>query len=309
MEEAPFISVIVPVYNAEKTVRLLLDSLQQLEYPQSRREFIIVDNGSSDGTKTVVAQYPVLLLEETAVQSSYAARNRGLAKAQGDIIAFTDSDCMVGPEWLHEGVKALEESKADLVGGKVEFSISPGRTASEIFDASSHMGSKDLVSSGNGAPTANLFVRSTVVRRVGPFPNAVRSGGDMIWTRTAIAQGFVLAYAEKAVVRHPARRFRELLKKAFRVGSGAPLIARRNNESHRGYLQAALRSLLPGGFRSLRRRVESHVGKMETRPFVRVWLVSYAYGISWAGGVFLGYARFASVPESRHTGMTGGDHQ
>jgi len=309
MEVFPYVSVIVPVYNAEKTVSLLLDSLTHLKYPQSQLELIFVDNGSTDETRAIIARYPALLLEETAVRSSYAARNRGLARARGDVIAFTDADCVVSPDWVMEGVKALTENKADLVGGKVEFSISPGRRASEIFDASSHMGSRELVSSGNGAPTANLFVCASVVQNIGPFPNTVRSGGDMIWTRTAISKGHVLAYAENAVVQHPARYFRELLKKAFRVGTGAPQIARRNKESHFGYLQAAFRSLLPGGFRSLRRRVEGHVGRMENGPFVRVWLVSYAYGILWAGGVFLGYARFVLLSKWRHTGMMAGDRQ
>jgi glycosyltransferase AglE len=309
MEDVPFVSVIVPVYNAEESITVLLDTLARLDYPQARREFILVDNGSSDETKAVIARHPVILLEETEVRSSYAARNRGLSSARGDIIAFTDADCMVDKDWLREGVKALRESNADLVGGNVEFALSTERSPSEIFDASSHMGSKTLVSSGNGAPTANLFVRAAVVKSIGPFPHTVRSGGDLIWTRTAIARGFVLVYAEDAIVRHPARTFWPLLKKAFRVGTGAPQIARRNSESHLGYLQAAFRSFLPGGYRSLRRRVENHVGRLDDWHFLCVWIVSYAYALSWAGGVFLGYGRFAIQSKWGSTGTMGGDQQ
>ena len=298
---SPLISVIIPVRNAQHSIGLLLDSVARLDYPSSQIEVIIVDNGSNDDTRGVVARYPVVLLEETAIRSSYAARNRGVARASGEILAFTDADCLVTPGWIREGIRLIQDGSADLVGGRVEFFLSAGQPAAEIFDAASHMHSEELVAAQKGAATANLFIRADVARRVGPFPDTVRSGGDMIWTKSAVRMGFRLAYAEDAVVRHPARKFRELLRKGFRVGTGAPGIVRRNGASMGDLLKGALRSSLPGGPGSLRRRVARCRFNISASTFLRVWMVSYVYGLAWASGVFSAFVRELVSQRRRET--------
>src|SRR6476646_11757769 len=90
----PKVSVVVPVYNGEETIKTCVESLVGLDYPRDRFEVLIVDNKSTDGTRRVVEKYPVTLLQEAAVQSSYAARNLGVARSSGEIIAFTDADCV-----------------------------------------------------------------------------------------------------------------------------------------------------------------------------------------------------------------------
>lgn len=96
----PFVSIIVPVYNGRRTIDALLTSLLALDYPADRHEILIVDNKSTDDTRERIQRYPVTLLEETEIQSSYAARNRGIEAAKGEILAFTDADCVVEPTWL-----------------------------------------------------------------------------------------------------------------------------------------------------------------------------------------------------------------
>lgn len=95
-----FVSIIVPVYNGSRTIDALLTSLLALDYPADRHEILIVDNKSTDDTRERIRRYPVTLLEETEIQSSYAARNRGIEAAKGEILAFTDADCVVEPTWL-----------------------------------------------------------------------------------------------------------------------------------------------------------------------------------------------------------------
>jgi glycosyltransferase AglE len=70
------------------------------------------------------------------------------------------------------------------------------------------------------AKTANLFVRATVFSVVGRFPDAMKSGGDVYWTRRATTLGHRLVYARQAEVAHPTRRLRDLLRKQYRVGKG-----------------------------------------------------------------------------------------
>ncbi|HQP92125.1 MAG TPA: glycosyltransferase [Candidatus Omnitrophota bacterium] len=124
MYDFPFVSIIAPVYNGEKTVSVLLSSLLEQDYPKDKLEILIVDNNSRDLSRQIIAGFPVKLLDETMVQSSYAARNRGIRSAQGEIFAFIDSDCRANPDWVKKGVNALLNEGADLAGGKVEFIFS-----------------------------------------------------------------------------------------------------------------------------------------------------------------------------------------
>jgi glycosyltransferase involved in cell wall biosynthesis len=100
MADWPFVSVVVPIFNGASTIDGLLRSLMDLSYPRNRYEIIVVDNASQDGTPRHVQQYPVQLLYERQIQSSYAARNRGVEAAKGEIIAFTDAACVAHPDWL-----------------------------------------------------------------------------------------------------------------------------------------------------------------------------------------------------------------
>jgi glycosyltransferase involved in cell wall biosynthesis len=116
MPGLPMVSVVIPVYNGQRTIGRLLISLLDLDYPANRYEIIVVDNRSTDHTCQIVEKYPVTLLHEEEFQSSYAARNRGISHARGEIIAFTDADCIADERWLRE----LVADAGDLtIGGFV----------------------------------------------------------------------------------------------------------------------------------------------------------------------------------------------
>lgn len=213
----PQVSVIVPTYNEKDTIETCLKNL--LEQSYDNYEVIVGDNGSTDATQKLVENFSVKLTVEGDVQSSYAARNKGVAAAEGDILAFIDADCLPDEDWIAEGVQRIQDG-ADLVGGRVQFTFSNPPTAAEIFDSISNMQIERDVRDRSVAKTANLFVKKTVYQDVGPFPSDMISGGDVHWTEKATNSGYELVYEEKAKVRHPARSFTELLKKQYRVGKG-----------------------------------------------------------------------------------------
>lgn len=244
MTEPPRVAVIVPAYNAAGHLGLLLHSLRALEYPHDRREFIIVDNGSTDGTAALVREYGFTLLEERELRGSYAARNTGLRHARADVLAFTDADCRVAPDWLRAGTAALAD--ADLVAGRIEFVFAGDRpTGAELFDSLAHMQNEDLVLKQRGAATANLFVRAELFRNLGPFRMDVQSGGDMLWTMGATAAGYKLVYDPAVRVFHPARGFGEVVGKALRLGTGHYTLGRSGGRSRAGLISEGLRVLLP----------------------------------------------------------------
>jgi glycosyltransferase involved in cell wall biosynthesis len=93
-------SVIVPMRNASAWIEECLDALQRQEFPGGDYEIIVVDNCSSDDSASRVQQRPQITLLDEPVPGSYAARNRGIRAASGDVIAFIDADCVAQPGWL-----------------------------------------------------------------------------------------------------------------------------------------------------------------------------------------------------------------
>ena len=118
-------SIIVPVYNDPQRIQKLLYQLVNQSYDNF--EIIICDNGSTDSTLQIVqnycTKYPdlVQIVSENKIQSSYAARNKGIKISKGEILAFTDSDCLPELNWLEEGVKALYNNNVNCGGGKISF--------------------------------------------------------------------------------------------------------------------------------------------------------------------------------------------
>lgn len=275
-----FVSVIVPLYNDSQRVIELLTSLEKQTYPRDAFEIIVVDNGSDQETGDLVSRFDIRLVYETGVRTSYAARNKGIQLARGDILCFTDSDCTADENWIAEGVKALEN--ADLVGGNVVFTLSPKKRASEFYDAITNMQIETIVRERGVAITANLFVRKHVIDTVGPFPHHLKSGGDIYFTARAVQKGFRLVYSAHAYVYHPARPFRRLMQKSARVGNGKSGVYKLSNGGGNESLlpRDVLRSKRPLAHLNpltIRERLKKAGYRVGAFKFLSILLVSYCY--------------------------------
>lgn len=223
----PTVSVIVPVFNAERGLPRLMRSLRGQDYPCERVEIILVDNGSTDRSADLMRGFAdATALSFTDWASSYAARNVGVAKATGDVLAFIDADCWAGPRWIKSGVAALR-SGFDRIAGRVEFVMSPRPNIYEIFDSARNFQQADFVSRGwSGA--GNLFVWKRVMDEIGPWDARLISQGDTEFGVRASRAGKTLGYAPEAVVFHRARRsLKALVKKWIRTEYGAAQVFRR----------------------------------------------------------------------------------
>jgi glycosyltransferase involved in cell wall biosynthesis len=238
------VSIIVPVKNGEKTIEKIIVSLLAQDYPKDSTQIIIVDNDSRDHTTEIIRKYPVILEYEDKMASSYAARNKGLSVADGEIIAFTDADCVPEKNWISEGVRALNKEKADMAGGRIEFILSERKSAAECFDSLNSLRNDNFIYCKLGAVTANLFVRATLFSKMGLFP-VVQSGGDINWTGRRISNGFSLIYASEAIVYHPARNFVELLGKSWLRGTGILLTLKQRSWWLFRTLYLIIRLLIP----------------------------------------------------------------
>ena len=113
--QTPMVSVVICAYNAERTMRPCLESLRRLDYPNY--EVVIVDDGSRDRTAEISMDFPEFRLIRQPNRGLSVARNVGMHAARGDLIAYTDSDCVVDPHWLAFMVRTMVEGGFDGCGG------------------------------------------------------------------------------------------------------------------------------------------------------------------------------------------------
>src|SRR3989344_7793742 len=112
----PFVSIIVPVRNVEKIIKPCLKSLNELNYPKDKYEVIIADSESTDRTPEIAKEYNAIYIS-TPKRSVCAGRNEGFKIARGEIIAFSDADCVMDKNWIKNSVKYFEDPAIGGVGG------------------------------------------------------------------------------------------------------------------------------------------------------------------------------------------------
>ncbi|MEB3281462.1 MAG: glycosyltransferase family 2 protein [Lyngbya sp.] len=222
----PFVSVIVPVYNDTERLKHCLKALVQQTYPQNCYEVIVVDNGSdpAENVNSVVALFNQAFCIYENTPGSYAARNRGISIAKGEIIAFTDADCIPSFDWLEQGVTSLQKvPNCGLVVGKIEmfFKNQDKITPVELYESLTAFPQKELLEKYQYGAGANLFTWKQVIEKVGVFDATLKSSGDVEWCRRIFESGYLQVYAEKSCVQHPARTsWRELYKRTIRLVGG-----------------------------------------------------------------------------------------
>lgn len=291
MSALPRVSVIIPVLNAERDLRTSLTTLLAMDYPRELLEILVVDNGSTDGTRDVAREFPVTLMIEDGAKNAYTARNAAVRKASGAILAFTDGDCVVDRKWLRAGLAAMERHQAQLVGGRVVFTFPGGHTPGAVADSLLHLDNERWVTTRGCAVTANLITYAGVFGAVGLFPDDVPIGGDFKWTAAAVAQGYRIVYAPEAIVHHPAREFRALLRKGYSIGrvyAQWPGLQGRTRPATLWRLAASCTPPRPGWVRRLlERRGTLDMGRRR----ISLWWVLWLYTIWWATGAIASLLR------------------
>jgi cellulose synthase/poly-beta-1,6-N-acetylglucosamine synthase-like glycosyltransferase len=214
----PEVSVIVPIYNGEQDVLALIDCLARQTYPRQLVEYILVDNNSSDRTSELLAtavqeqaEFNLIIISENQIQSSYAARNRGIRIARHSFLAFTDADCRPTPQWLTELIQPFHDPNIGLVVG--EICALTGSTCLEKYAERRQFMSPKFLLEHSFCPygqTANLAIRREAFQKVGLFRPYLTTGGDAdICWRIQQQTDWQLTYAEKAIIHH---RHRSKLK-------------------------------------------------------------------------------------------------
>ncbi|MDZ8051145.1 MAG: glycosyltransferase [Aulosira sp. ZfuVER01] len=300
----PKVSVVVPIYNGEADLPDLISCLLSQTYPQDRVEYLLVDNNSSDRTltflKTAAELSPLTIqpVSENQIQSSYAARNKGIRSATGEIIAFTDADCRPQPQWLESLIQPFINLDVVIVVG--EITALPGKTILEQHaDRQDTLSQKHTLSHPFCAygQTANLAIRRLALDKVGLFRPYLTTGGDAdICWRILMANIGILEFAPNAVVQHRHRTtFKELQSQWRRYG-------RSNRYLHELYGIELMPGLTPKDYfyrlvRWLVKEIPKNIFKAIAGKATFVDFLSTPIGLLTAKARYLGQSE-AKLPEN-----------
>lgn len=232
----PAVSVIVPVRNGEATISTLLESLSKLNYPQGKLDFQVVDGNSTDKTEEIVKQYPVKLTTQSGTGLN-AARNTGLRNGESEIVAFTDSDCVVPEDWVRHIVKNFMEPRVGCVGGSIkgyngdflsEYADNSFMPVLRIFKKREVLDSVKLLQRYPAG--CNMAFRRKALEAAGGFDESIRHAfdEDELVERVCKA-GYKMVLDPECLVQHKHRSsLKELLKQNFRYGRGIGFLLRKN---------------------------------------------------------------------------------
>jgi glycosyltransferase involved in cell wall biosynthesis len=242
------ISVIIPIYNSKKFLGKLFKSILEQNLENDKFEVVFVDNNSSDGSERMIKEfitknknYNFKYLFYDNKQSSYAARNFGVENCEGNVLAFTDSDCVLSQNWLLNIYNEVKKDDNKIISGNIELFIKDEENIWENFDKIVHM-RNDLKIKKNEIATANMVVSKEVFLDIGFF-DEVKSGGDFNWAKTAVKEGYKIVFKPDIIVFHPTRKnYNEIRKKLLRLAYGeGELYKKRKKTFVLGLIKSILR--------------------------------------------------------------------
>jgi len=224
----PFVSVIIPVLNNLEGLKRCLHALEQQTYPKHLYECIVVDNGSTESYEDILHQFPHAVFTREKRRSAYAARNKGVTLAKGEILAFTDSDCVPTEKWIEKAVPAFADSKVGCVAGQIEgyphvhTKVQKYLNEIRLLDQRTNLNNFFLPF----AVTANVFYRRDIFDRIGMFRNTFGVAGDMDFSwKMQLETSHKIPFVEHALVFHVHREsIWDLFRQMEGWGAGMALI-------------------------------------------------------------------------------------
>jgi len=240
--EPPRVSILLATRNRSKQLARTLDALALLRTRDLAWEVVVVDNGSSDDTAATIraaaTSLPLLHLEEPERGKNHAI-NKGLSAARGELIVFTDDDCLPEPDWLQELVRAARRWPNDNIFGGAVRPRFPAQTPSWLSDPDFRHGRwafswyQPRADEGPTSETPlgpNMMIRASVLRNtrfdssIGPSGSSYAMGSEVELLLRLQRSGEPFIYVPSAVVHHVLQKGHleraSLLRRAYRCGRG-----------------------------------------------------------------------------------------
>lgn len=213
------VSVIIPTYSDTLALVKCLAALSRQTASREDFEVIVVDNHPIPTiTRADTLELKDVIVVHEPMGGSYCARNSGIEKATGELLLFTDADCLPRENWIE---RAIELGADNIVGGKVELVSEQPFNDLELYEKIFYFNQSAYIEKDNYAVTANLLVPASIMKSVGPFDSSLRSGGDRVWGQMASSKNFKILYDKSLLIEHPTRSdWGNFFKRRVRVLSG-----------------------------------------------------------------------------------------
>lgn len=202
MRKKSFVSIVIPIYNAEKTIEQTLISVLSQDHPDF--EIILVDDCSTDSTLEIIKPFlknkKFKLIKNKKNSGPATSRNNGIKKSKGEFVFFTDSDCVVPKNWISSLLKEYTSEKIAGVGGY----LAPG--SSNLIAMLEKLQNKYILNisgkkiiNGTTTPmgyTNNVSYRKSILKKVNgfdesfPFP----AGEDIDLKKRIVEKGYKVVY-------------------------------------------------------------------------------------------------------------------
>ena len=199
------VSVIIPAYNAEKTIKECIESALNNDYDDF--EVVVVDDGSTDNTREIIGRIDDKRLKffgNAENSGAPSTRNHGIKKSEGEIVLLLDADAYVKEDWIRRHASLHEETPADVIGGGIigVYDTVYGKCdgLSSWWMCMPH--SKDHYLRKYHLPTNNMSVKRRVFEDVGYFNEALKTGEDVEFCFKVLRQNLKIYFKSDLVAYH-----------------------------------------------------------------------------------------------------------
>ena len=179
------VSIIVPVYNAEKFIVETIQCVEAQTYPNW--ELLLVEDGSSDGTAAVIEEYVrqkkeerIRLIRQPSNMGAARARNRGLQEARGRYIAYLDADDLWAPRKLELQIGFMEEQEAAFAFTGYEFADEKARGLGKVVRVPMTLSYRQALSNTTIFTTTVMFDTKRISRELLEMP-VMKSEDTALW--------------------------------------------------------------------------------------------------------------------------------
>ncbi len=223
--QEPFVSVVIPCYNAEKTLRGCLQSVVEQAYP--RYEIIVVDDGSKDSSSSILREFKNRITIVTqSNQGASAARNAGISAAKGEIILLLDTDARVFPEWISAHAMRQKEGYSILGGSVIPWDDGFAGMCDYYSTWYEYYPQKKFQTSRHQISSTNLSIHRRVIETAGAFDASISKRlEDVEFSIRVQRKGFSIAFDPAMPMAHHDREtLWGFLKHQYWYGRLAPFV-------------------------------------------------------------------------------------
>lgn len=245
MSEIPEISIAVCTYNRADVLPKCLDSLAKQSVDPSIFEVVIVDNNSTDGTKKIAdefcAKFPNFRYVFEKRQGHSQARNRAIAEAKGEYLAFIDDDAFADKDWVKSILECFAETDADVIGGPIRSFVDSGKIPAfynaKAYDFNRGSARKRMMPPkfDFGFPGGNSCYKRTLFTEIGSYSEnfglvngKLQMGEDSEVGYRLLKAGKIFYYEPGMKIEHHLRlnnlTLAGMMKRSYNTGKGIGMI-------------------------------------------------------------------------------------